>query len=293
MGVAIVSGGSRNSSTGGGGTDTPVKAILNNYTWEDIAAISASGLGESYFSIGDCKAVPINGTVGTLSISEVYYVYIIGFNHNGTTNTIDFGTFKTAASGGVDIALVNNYGDHTMSGNKYFSMNHSADTNSGGWKKCDIRYDILGSTDSHSSDATNTTATNPVTNTLMAALPSDLRAIMKPMTIYTDNVANGNSTASNVTATVDYLPLLAEFELFGTRSYANTTEQNYQTQYAYYAAGNSRIKYRHTITSSAIVWWGRSPRSGTNDWFCYAFSTGSPAGNEAGLSYGLAPIFRV
>ena len=78
----------------------------------------------------------------------------------------------------------------------------------------------------------------------MAALPSDLRAVMKPMTIYTDNTGGGSNTASYVTASVDYLPLLAEFEIFGTRSYANSAEQNYQQQYQYYKNGNSKVKYR-------------------------------------------------
>lgn len=69
----------------------------------------------------------------------------------------------------------------------------------------------------------------------MAALPSDLRAVMQPMTIYTDNTGGGSDNASYVTKTTDYLPLLAEYEIFGTRTYANSAEKNYQAQYAYYA----------------------------------------------------------
>ena len=49
---------------------------------------------------------------------------------------------------------------------------------------------------------------------------------MQPVTKYTDNTANGGGNVQTyVTATTDYLFLLAEFEVFGTRSYANSYEQ--------------------------------------------------------------------
>ena len=235
----------------------------------------------------------MSGTVGTQSVSGTYYVYIIGFNHNGATG-IDFGTFKTALSGGTDICLIDaGYGNNYTNGTKYFNMNHSSNTNSGGWKGCDLRYDVLGSTNTNDGDATATTATNPVANTLMAALPSDLRAVMKPMTIYTDNTGGGSNTASNVTASVDYLPLLAEYEIFGTRSYANSSEQNHQAQYAYYSAGNSKVKYRHSATSSTAWWWERSPSYSVSYYFCFVGTNGNANFNSARYSYGVAPAFRV
>ena len=42
--------------------------ILDNYSWEDISKISQAGVGDEYFDIGDCKAVALNGTVGTLTL---------------------------------------------------------------------------------------------------------------------------------------------------------------------------------------------------------------------------------
>ena len=127
----------------------------------------------------------------------------------------------------------------------------------------------------------------------MAALPSALRAVMKPMTIYTDNTAGGSDTASYVTKSVDYLPLLAEFEIFGSRSYANSAEKNYQEQYDYYKAGNSKIKYRHNSTSSTAYWWERSPYYITSYTFCYVNTNGNANNDGARGSYGLAPAFRV
>ena len=274
-------------------TATFVTKVLNENTWETISGVSADGTGASYWSVGDCKAVSVSGTVGTQSISGTYYVYILGFNHNGATG-IDFGTFKTALSGGTDICLIDGkYNNYSTNGTKYFNMNHSSNTNSGGWKGCDLRYDVLGSTNTNDGDATATTATNPVANTLMAALPSDLRAVMQPMTIYTDNTGGGTNTASNVTASVDYLPLLAEYEIFGTRSYANSSEQNHQAQYAYYSAGNSKVKYCHSATSSTAWWWGRSPFCSYGYYFCFVGTNGNAYYSTARYSLGVAPAFRV
>lgn len=273
-----------------------VSSVLNENDWSVIKSVADASQGANYWAVGDRKAVTVNGTVGTQAINGTYYVYILGFNHNSSREGtgITFGTFKTALSGGTDICLVDShYNDYSTGGQKWFNMNHSSNTNSGGWKGCDLRYDVLGSTNSNNNDAGTTTATSPVSGTLMAALPSDLRAVMKPMTIYTDNTGGGSNTASYVTASVDYLPLLAEFEIFGTRSYANSAEQNYQQQYQYYKNGNSKVKYRHSSTSSTAGWWERSPYYHYSGTFCIVGTGGVATSADAGYSDGLAPAFRV
>lgn len=273
-----------------------VSSVLNENDWSVIKSVADASQGANYWAVGDRKAVTVNGTVGTQAINGTYYVYILGFNHNSSREGtgITFGTFKTALSGGTDICLVDShYNDYSTGGQKWFNMNHSSNTNSGGWKGCDLRYDVLGSTNSNNNDAGTTTATSPVSGTLMAALPSDLRAVMKPMTIYTDNTGGGSNTASYVTASVDYLPLLAEFEIFGTRSYANSAEQNYQQQYQYYKNGNSKVKYRHSSTSSTAYWWERSPYYDNGNYFCIVNTNGNAYNYAARDSFGLAPAFRV
>lgn len=273
-----------------------VSSVLNENDWSVIKSVADASQGANYWAVGDRKAVTVNGTVGTQAINGTYYVYILGFDHNSSREGtgITFGTFKTALSGGTDICLVDShYNDYSTGGQKWFNMNHSSNTNSGGWKGCDLRYDVLGSTNSNNNDAGTTTATSPVSGTLMAALPSDLRAVMKPMTIYTDNTGGGSNTASYVTASVDYLPLLAEFEIFGTRSYANSAEQNYQQQYQYYKNGNSKVKYRHSSTSSTALWWERSPTYNYSASFCFVGTNGNASYYSARYSYGLAPAFRV
>lgn len=248
---------------------------LNNISWADIKRISDAGLASNYFAVGDRKAVALSGTVGNLSLSGTYYCYIIGINHNSAkegANRIHFQFGKTAASGGTDICFVDSgYGSNKTSGS-WFNMNNSQ-SNSGGWNNSRMRTVICPA--------------------FKSAMPSDLQAVLKTTTKYSDNTGGGSNTASYVTATSEEVFLLAEFEVFGARSYANSAEQNYQTQYAYYSAGNSKVKYRHSATGSTAFWWLRSVGAGGSYSFCGVGTSGSAAGNGAYLSFGFAPAFCV
>lgn len=270
--------------------------VLNNNNWEAIKYASDNSLASSVWAIGDCKAVTVNGTVGTLSVHGTYYVYIIGFDHNSSLEGtgITFGTFKTALQNGTDICFVDREYNVTLTGGtRYFNMNHSSGSISGGWMACNLRYDILGSTNTNNGNATATTVTSPVSGTLMAALPSDLRSVLKPMTIYTDNAGVGINVSSSVTPSIDYLPLLSAFEILGTSYKENSEEQNYQSQYQYYKNGNSKIKYQHNSISSAVYWWSRSPSYFFGSYFSVITSQGYPVTSVANRSRGIAPIFRV
>ena len=287
----------------------PDKKALNDQTWDEIKQVSDAGQGSQYWKVGDRKAVLVKGTVGTLSVNTTLYVYILGFDHNSAKEGkgIQFGTFKTALTGGTDVCLIDgSYNSGKTDGSKVFNMNHWGNYNYGGWKACDARYDILGSTNKApvnygkarttsdtGYDAPTNTATSPVANTLMAALPADLRAVMKPITKYTDAVGNSSNVAANVKTSVDYLPLLAEFEIFGSRSYANQYEQNSQVQYDYYKASNSKVKYRHSATGSTAYWWERSPYYNNTNYFCFVNTYGNANNSNAYDSFGLAPAFMV
>ena len=283
---------------------------LESNSWEKIKELSESGIAKNIWSVGDCKSVHLQGTMGTLELDQTLYLYILGFDHNAENEGygITFGGFKTAAgSDGIDICLVDSqYGDFSANGTKYFNMNHWGNYNYGGWARCDLRYDILGSTNVAPQgygakatkgqvgyDATETCATSPVANTLMSCLPADLRAVMKPITKYTDNVGGENSIEANITAMIDYLPLLAEFEVLGTCTKANSFEQNYQMQYEYFANGNSRVKYQHSMTNSSVLWWVRSPYYNYLSYYCGINSIGDGSGGPSDRSYGIAPILLV
>lgn len=265
---------------------------LNQASWAYISQQSLAGNAKNLWAVGDCKKIKLSGTASRLSLNTELYVYILDFGHDsstvgGTKDGITFGTFKTALTDGKDVCLVSGYEDDSD-----FIMNIT-NANSGGWKNSDMRYNILGSTNTQNGNATATTATSPKSNTLMSCLPADLRAVMRPMCVYTDNTGGGSDTASYVTTTIDFLPLLAEFEIHGTQTCANSAEKNNQTQYAYFKNGSSKVKYRHDTQSSALAWWSRSPRSRSSNNFCCVNSSGSANSTVAYYSIGVAPAFKV
>ena len=266
-----------------------ISTVLNDNSWETIRGISDAGTGANYWSIGDRKAVTLNGTVGHLTLSNyTTYAFIIGFNHNSSregANRIHFQLAKTDLTGGTDVCFCDNkYGPDSewrAPGAGYFVMNAN-ETNSGGWKSSQMRTNICG------------TSLSSYSGTIIAVIPAALRSVLKSVTKYTDNTANGGgSTASYVTATTDYFFLLSEFEVFGSISYANSNEKNKQAQYAYYSAGNSKIKYKHNGTSTAALWWLRSPFAGYYNTFVFVIANGTVDINNAAYSIGFAPGFCV
>lgn len=253
-----------------------VDATLNNNDWETIKQVADASAGESYWAIGDTKQITINGKLSDgLTLSNYStWVYIIGFDHNKDVEGtgIAFQGFKTAQANGTDVALCDSGYNTSKTSGQWFNMNNS-NTNSGGWKNSRMRSTTL-----------------PL---VKSALPSDLQAVLKTTTIYSDNTGGGSDTASYVTATQDELYLLAEFEIFGACIRANSAEQNYQQQYVYYAAGNSKVKRRHDSTATAAYWWERSVRSVGSDAFCILYTSGDATSSNASYSNGLAPAFKV
>lgn len=259
-----------------------VSDTLNDNDWDVISEVSDAGQGANYWAIGDRKQVPLNGTVGSLSLSNFStYAFIIGFNHNSGregSGRIHFQLAKTALSGGTDVCLCDSQYLNTGS-SAAFRMNTS-NTNSGGWKSSYMRNNICG------------TSKTSYSGTIIAVIPAALRAVLKSVTKYTNNT--GQSTSSSaVTATTDYFFLLSEYEVFGNITYANSYEANYQQQYAYYSAGNSKVKYKHNGTSTAAYWWLRSPRASGSSFFVRVNTGGTVNYNTAYYSLGFAPGFCV
>lgn len=255
-----------------------VSDTLNENSWDTISEVSDAGEGANYWAIGDRKQVTLNGTLSKLSLSNYStYAFIIGFNHNSGregSGRIHFQIGKTAITGGTDICLISGYNDDSD-----FYMNTS-NTNSGGWKNSYMRNNICG------------TSKTSYSGTIIGVIPAALRAVLKSVTKYTNNTGN-SSASSAVTATTDYFFLLSEYEVFGNITYANTYEANYQQQYAYYSAGNSKVKYRHDQTGSSVNWWLRSPRAGGSSRFVRVDGGGSVNANYASFSDGFAPGFCV
>ena len=258
---------------------------LNDNDWATIKQVSDSGKGSSYWAVGDMKSIQINGKVGNFTFSNLTInTFILGFNHNSGKEGNNKIHFQIGKIGTTAVALCDSQYNSNQNNNGYFNMNPN-NSNSGGWKESYMRKTLLGNTG---------TPTSPPSNSLLAALPSALRNVMKPVTKYTDNVGNNTgNTQSNVTSTTDYLFLLAEYEVFGSRSYANSYEQNYQVQYDYYKAGNSKVANNHTSTTSAVWWWLRSPRCNSGNVFCGVDYNGNTGSSYAYCSAGVRPGFAV
>ena len=257
--------------------------VLNNNDWDTISEVSSAGEAANYWSVGDRKQVTLNGTVGSCSFSNFStYAFIIGFNHNSSregSNKIHFQLAKTALSGGADICFTDS--SYNSSGSSAAFRMNTSNTNSGGWEDSYMRNSICG---------TSKTSTS---GRFMGAIPAALRNALKSVTKYTDNTGNASTSSSAVTATTDYIFLLSEYEVFGSCSIANSNEASRQQQYAYYSAGNSKVKYRHTSTSSAADWWLRSANRNNSSNFAYVYTSGIVVNGNAYYSFGVAPGFCV
>lgn len=253
-----------------------VSSTLNDNEWATIKEVADQSKGANYWAVGDTKQITINGKVsGGLTLNNYQtWVYIIGFDHNKDVEGtgIAFQGFKTSQTSGIDICLCESGYNSSHSSGQWFNMNNN-DRNRGGWNGCDMRNNTL-----------------PV---VKAALPTELTSVIKTTTLYTDNTGGSSTSPSYVTQTQDELYLLAEFEIFGTRTHANTAEQNYQMQYAYYSAGNSKIKYKHDRTAALAIWWDRSVYAENTNYFCYVTDYGTSGYTNASGSRGLAPAFKV
>jgi len=142
---------------------------------------------------------------------------------------------------GVDVALVDSkYGTNSTDGTICFNMSHKTTAtsgegqygyNHGGWRGSDLRYDILGATNTAPSqyntdknasnigyNADGTEFANPKANTMLQALPSDLRNVMRLWKRYVDAIGGASNENANVIETIDAISLLTESEIFDTRS---------------------------------------------------------------------------
>jgi len=258
-----------------------ISPILNDNSWETIRGISDAGTGENFWSIGDRKAVTLNGTVGALTLSNyTTYAFIIGFNHNSSVegaNRIHFQLGKTALSGGTDVALCDNSYNLIGGGVR---MNTS-DSNSGGWESSFMRKYICG------------TSMISYSNTIIAVIPEALRTVLKYVTKYTNNTGRLQPGMESATATTDYFFLLSEYEVFGTFRVANVGESKKQAQYSYYSSGNSKVKYNYNAIGTAVTWWLRSPVASDSEQFATCYMSGEVSGDDARKSYGFAPGFCV
>ena len=145
---------------------------------------------------------------------------------------------------------------HDCYGTKY-QMNNMK-TNNGGWKNCAMRGTHLPA--------------------ILALMPSEVQAGIKAVS----KKASAGSQSSTIETTADKLFLLSEIEIFGSTTYSKSGEGS---QYAYYSAGNSKVK---NLSGSASIWWERSPYGRNSVSFCRVSSDGEANASSASSSYGVA-----
>ena len=210
-----------------------------------------------YLDNGDMHRKVSVGDKITLSLNGRNYAFdVIGFNHDTLTDTTAYGASTETGKAGMTFQM------HNLFATTY-KMN-SSDTNSGGWKSSAMR--------------TSTMAT------MKGYLPAAWQTAIKPV----NKVSGTGGGSSSGTETVsDSCFLLAEIEIFGSTTYSVSGEG---TQYAYYKAGNSKVK--ENVGGSANYWWERSPYSGQNV-FCRVSSSGSASFYRADYRGGVAFGFCV
>lgn len=254
----------------------PIPATLNDCSWELISQLSESGEFANYFSVGDTKTIILNGKIGNGFTANNLAINLVvaGIDHNAELESPGEHRihFMLGISGNKFISLVDNLVHNSVSTTGYFSMN-ATNTNSGGWNGSQMRANIMPD--------------------LKNALQEDLKAVMKSVQKYTDNVGGKTNNASNVTATTEYICPFAEFEVFGERALANSAEQTKQSQYQLYKNVVSKRPYIYNLESDTISTYLRSPSIHYDTNFCYISATGFTRTDSARLSAGLSALLFV
>ena len=211
-----------------------------------------------YIDFGDVHRKVSVGNQVTIALDDTDYAFdVIGFNHDELTTPTAYGAATATGKAGFTFQM------HDLFATNYW-MNPT-NTNQGGWKNSLMRTSKMA--------------------TMKGYMPAAWQTAIKPV-----NKASGTGGGSSSgTETVsDNCFLLAEIEIFGSRTYSVPGEG---TQYAYYKAGNSKVKRKG---GTAIFWWERSPYSGGSTSFGIVnHNNESPSGWVASETNGVAFAFCV
>lgn len=190
----------------------------------------------------DINSISESGIASSIwSVGDKKTVAIDGVNYQAQIIDFDHDTKTSGGKAGITFQLVDCL-------NKYYAMNASTPhTNSGGWTSCTMRSSIMA--------------------TLLTKFPSALQNVIKAV----NKLTSAGNQSANINTTSDKLFLLSEVEIFGSTTYSKSGEGS---QYAYYKAGNSKVK---KVNDSASNWWERSPDGSSGNCFCIVASDGTAA----------------
>ena len=209
----------------------------------------------------DINSISESGIASSIwSVGDKKTVAIDGVNYQVQIIGFDHDTKTSEGKAGITFQLVDCL-------NSTYQMN-SSNTNRGGWKSCAMRSSTMA--------------------TLLTKLPSALQNVIKAV----NKLTSAGSQSATINTTSDKLFLLSEVEIFGSAGSVNFSVPGEGSQYAYYKAGNSKVK---KVNGSANNWWERSPFKSNGGAFCYVDNKGpvNTDSNNASNSYGVAFAFCV
>ncbi len=230
----------------------PVRATVNDYSWEELSKISAqiSACESQEEALEIAKSYNLTNPDGTLDGTQVKQVELT----DGTTTEVQILGFyhddKSDGSGKAGISFI--FSD----GVALRGMNSTA-TTAGGWEQSEAR--------------------TWLNSDFLEALPADLRSFVVPVNKMTNN-AGATADPTAVAATSDSLWLLSHDEIVGSSNgsypgYAEALDAE-GAQYQLFANcnvswSNSGIILIRSLSSNpggqSAAWWQRSPSPSSNE----------------------------
>lgn len=250
-----------------------VPSILNDCSWKTIRAIVQAGIASSYWSIGDCKKIVLNGTLNNIEYTSDVDIcaILVDFNHNTeieseSRSTVSFMIGRSGVSN-----YISGEGIESCIGTINF-MNQNAGTLAR-WNFCNMKETQMPS--------------------LFACFSEELQSCILPVTLYTNNGTGAFGSTTN------YVFLPSEYEICGFNTKSILDESEMQRQYPYFSIFLGRnIRYSYLNTSSVVNYWTRSCYNGgsSNHAFVYINTSGESNIKQAvgdGTDMYITPIFVI
>jgi hypothetical protein len=253
-------------------------------TGTDAVYAITNATSESYTAVlGNVRevAMPITALPKTESFSADSWDTIKQYSENGLASKIyGVGDEKTVSINGTNYAVAIMDFDHDDltdgSGKAGITIGlkncltttramNSSDSNSGGWESCAMR--------------------SWLQSTVLGWLPEELQAVIKKV----NKKATAGSKSTTIKTSEDNLFLLAEVEVFGSKTYGSLDEG---TQYSYFTTTSRRVK-KSGDSGSSTYWWERSPYTSSSSYFCGVDSSGSANYSGASYAYGVSFSFCI
>jgi hypothetical protein len=253
------------------------KDTFSDYTWAEVQEVCQLGLANKYFA--DCIGQKV-----TISLGKMDTLTYANYREKCTLSSVSSLASQTATVSVADVSnnsvtmIITSYSTQAP----FYLMNPQTSdstygTNAGGWASTSMRSWL------------NTSSSGG----FYAALPSDLKSVIKThKTLYV-----GAYGASKVSSCNDKIWLLSAKEILGSNaSGVEDVVLNAETQLAYFANGNSMVRYLQGTDDTAIVYWLRDGWyfSNKTDAFCIAGDLeGSTGFFSSPNALGVFPAFDI